>query len=267
MAAEGERVVPEGLTKAEVMKIVNRYIGVNGGYLGDFSYRSHADFYSEYCNLDYDPYQLEGTTRERFIHILMNAPPIDQAAIIRGVLERFPVGGDLAPATRTAELARELRETASRLLGAASVPAPDLQTGAMSVDKALADAETLLLTSGPLSAVDRVYTALHGYLELIAQNASLPVAPDASLAAVFSVLRAQHPCLQATGGQAEHITKLLRAIGTILDTLQPIRNRGSLAHPNEALLGDAEAMLVVNTGRTVLGYIRDKLEASVPSTN
>ena len=31
------------------MKIVNRYIGVTGGYLGDFSYRTDADFYPEHC--------------------------------------------------------------------------------------------------------------------------------------------------------------------------------------------------------------------------
>jgi hypothetical protein len=52
------------LTNQEVMKIVNRYIGVSGGYLGDFSYRTHADFYPEYCELDIDPNQHEGTTRE-----------------------------------------------------------------------------------------------------------------------------------------------------------------------------------------------------------
>jgi hypothetical protein len=31
------------LTPREVMKVVNRYIGVSGGYLGDFSYRTHAE--------------------------------------------------------------------------------------------------------------------------------------------------------------------------------------------------------------------------------
>ena len=43
------------LTRQEVLKVVNRYIGVDGGYLGDFSYRTHADFYPEYCDLDTDP--------------------------------------------------------------------------------------------------------------------------------------------------------------------------------------------------------------------
>lgn len=55
------------LTDREIARIVNRYIGVSGGYLGDFSYRTHADFYREYCDMDINPYAYEGTIRERFI--------------------------------------------------------------------------------------------------------------------------------------------------------------------------------------------------------
>ena len=83
-----------GLSNVEIMKIVNRYVGVFGGYLGDFSYRTHADFYPEYCTLDINPYEYEGTTRERFIQILKSQPPGVQARIVRGVLERFPVNAD-----------------------------------------------------------------------------------------------------------------------------------------------------------------------------
>ena len=42
------------------------------------------------------------------------------------------------------------------------VPAPPTITSV--VERALADAETLLREQGPTSAVDRVHTALHGYL-------------------------------------------------------------------------------------------------------
>lgn len=58
-----------GLKKSEINKLVYRYIGVSGGYLGDFSYRSHNEFYIE-LDLDVDPYKYNGTTRERFIKIL-----------------------------------------------------------------------------------------------------------------------------------------------------------------------------------------------------
>ena len=48
--------VARGLTRPEITRIVNRYIGVSGGYLGDFSYGSHYDFYGEYCELDLNPF-------------------------------------------------------------------------------------------------------------------------------------------------------------------------------------------------------------------
>jgi hypothetical protein len=38
-----------------------------------------------------------------------------------------------------------------------------------------------------------------------------------------------------------------------------VRNQASVAHPNEELLGDAEAHLVINVGRTLLNYLDAKL--------
>src|SRR5262249_37919660 len=43
-----------GLKQSEIRKLVYKYIGVSGGYLGDFSYRSHHEFYIE-LDLDIDP--------------------------------------------------------------------------------------------------------------------------------------------------------------------------------------------------------------------
>lgn len=58
-------------------------------------------------------------------------------------------------------------------------------------------------------------------------------------------------------------------MSSILNELNFIRNNGSMAHPNENLLGEAEAMLVVNAGRTILGYLDARLSAPVaePFTN
>jgi len=54
-----------GLLSARDVEFVTRkWIGVSGGYLGDFSYRTHHEFYPDYCGIeDIDPYKLEGTTR------------------------------------------------------------------------------------------------------------------------------------------------------------------------------------------------------------
>src|SRR4051812_45894768 len=105
----------EPLASSAIYRIVNRYIGVSGGYLGDFSYRTHCEFYPEYCDLDIDSSGFEGTTRERFIAILSGAEPRVQARIVRGVVARFPVGQSGAPATRTDALKNELIGLAGEL--------------------------------------------------------------------------------------------------------------------------------------------------------
>lgn len=79
------------LTRPEIYRLVHDYIGVSSGYLGDFSYRTHQEFYPYYCDLDIDPLVYEGTTRERFINILESSDSTTQAKIVNGVLKKYPV--------------------------------------------------------------------------------------------------------------------------------------------------------------------------------
>jgi hypothetical protein len=55
----------QGLTGDEVATVVYRYVGVSGGYLGDFSSSTHAEFYPVYCGFSVDTEQYTGTTRRR----------------------------------------------------------------------------------------------------------------------------------------------------------------------------------------------------------
>jgi hypothetical protein len=79
------------LTKPEIYIITNSYIGVNAGYLGDFSYSTHDEFYPYFCDLDICPSSIEGTTRTRFINILENSDASTQAKILKGVLKKYPL--------------------------------------------------------------------------------------------------------------------------------------------------------------------------------
>jgi hypothetical protein len=249
----------QSVTKAEVIRLVNRYIGVSAGYLGDFSYRTHADFYAEYCDVDIDLSSHEGTTRERFIKVLTSAEPRDQAAILRGAIERFPVGADGAPGTQTDELAKEIATIADRVEGTASVASPNPRTSSAVVARAIADAEALLKETGATSGVDRVHTALHGHLLAVAAAAGLAVPKDASLAATYRLLLEKHPKLVPAGVRADDIRTVHRSIGAIIGALEPVRNRASVAHPNPVLLDAPEAVLVINVARTILTYVDEKV--------
>lgn len=246
------------LARRDVMRVVNQYIGVSGGYLGDFSYRTHADFYPEYCDLDVDPLAIEGTTRERFIEILLSASASNQAKILRGVIARFPVGATGAPATRTQVLRDKLDGLAARLASAPRISTPDISVGADVVRQALDDAELLISGSGATSGVDRIHTALHGYLHAVCEAEQIETDDDAPVTRLFRLLREQHPALTPTGPRAEDVTRILKAFGSVVDALNTLRNQASAAHPRVRL--DApEAMLAIHATRTLLHYIEARL--------
>jgi hypothetical protein len=248
-----------GLTNPEIAKIVDRYIGVSDGYLGNFTYPSHADFYPEYCELDIDPNKYEGTTRKRFITIIKSSSPHDQAKIVRGVLERFPLDHQYArPETRTKELYEELLNIAQRLEDTSPILSPDPQISSAVVERAIADGELLIQAGNAVSGVDRIHTALHGYLIAVCDAEGIAYNKDPNMTALFKLLRCHHPKLQNLGTRSIEIEKILMSFATILDSLNPIRNKASVAHPNGDLLNEAEAMLVINVVRTVLHYLDSK---------
>jgi hypothetical protein len=139
--------------------------------------------------------------------------------------------------------------------GPQPVPSPTLEITSDVVERALGDAERLIATQGATSGVDRVHTAFHGYLRALAVKASLPTSDDASVAELFRVIRKQHPRLQHAGARQADIDRAVKALAVVVDTLNPVRNQASVAHPNDALLEEPEAMLVINVIRSLLHYL------------
>lgn len=133
-----------------------------------------------------------------------------------------------------------------------SVPEPRL-TAAV-VERALRDAQNLLQSSGAISAVDRAHTALHGYMRLLCDEASIARPADASITQLLKLLRTHHPSM-AVGSHAAETKRVVDAMATALDAINTIRNRASVAHPNEQLLDNAEAVLALNAIRTILHYL------------
>lgn len=237
------------LSSTEIMFVVNRHIGVSGGYLGDFSYRTHAEFYPEFCDLEIDPRAVPDetatTTRAKFIHILKTASARDQAKILRGVLSKYPLD-------RAGSVER-IRAIAARLEGTV-VAAPDLVGSRAVIEHSLRDAEAMIAEGRPAGAVDRLHTALHGYVRQLCGLHGVAIDADAGLPAAFSALR-QHPRLAR--GNPETI-KILRGAGAIVDALNRHRNDSTPAHPND-LLDDADALLGVNMARALLAYVHARL--------
>jgi Abortive infection C-terminus len=246
-----------GLTNREIEKVVNDYIGVAEGHFGDFSYSTHADFHPALRDLDVD-LSLYGKTREQFVDLLASQPPEDQAKILQGLIELCPSEADNPPRKR-AKTASEMLTWVQRLESGSQVVALVPEATRAVVVRALADAEQLLRTAGAPSSVDRVHTALHGHLLALCEAAGIETQPNASMAAIFKALRRSHPNLAAVGPQQQDIEKVLNATSAIFDALGPVRNRASVAHPNSHLLGEDEAMLVINVGNSLFNYLDAKL--------
>jgi hypothetical protein len=141
-----------------------------------------------------------------------------------------------------------------------AVAAPVLHTDAAAVSRALEDAERLLQSNGAVSAVDRVHTALHGYLREICSQAGIQADDAGTTTALWKRMKASHPALAVSSPHTEHIQRIMSGIATVLDALNPVRNNASVAHPNAVLLTEAEAMLAVNAGRTILHYLEASLK-------
>lgn len=124
---------------------------------------------------------------------------------------------------------------------------------------ALADAQTLLRERGPTSAVDRVHTGLHAFLRAACDKAGIQYPKDCSASQLLRLLIDQHPSLAGLGPHSEHIRRIIRTSASIVDTMGALRNRASLAHPNEELLRPDEAQLAINLAWSLLRYLGAKL--------
>lgn len=127
------------------------------------------------------------------------------------------------------------------------------------VGKALADATSLMAAHGATSAIDRLHTALHGYLRHIAEESGIGVENDESITRIFKRLREKHPALRPPTHRRDDVERVLQSLASVVDSLSTIRNKASLAHANE-LLDGPEAMVAINAARTILRYIIDCIE-------
>lgn len=142
-----------------------------------------------------------------------------------------------------------------------SVASPSPQITSEILEHALADAEQLIQSRSAASGVDRIHTSFHAYLQAVCNNSGLSIPKDAGITKLFRVIRDQHPAFQNNNGaQSASVERIVQSTAAILDALNPVRNHASLAHPNEQILDEPEAMLVINSVRTLLHYLDQKIK-------
>ena len=83
---------------------------------------------------------------------------------------------------------------------------------------------------------------------------------DPSLNVVFKMIREHFIEFSKPIPHDSEAKRVFGSLASALDSLNTIRNRGTLAHPNELLLNESEAMLYINLSRAVLTYIETKIK-------
>lgn len=93
------------------------------------------------------------------------------------------------------------------------VSTPTLEITSAVVERALLDFETLIKSNGAISGIDRVHTALHGYLIAVCKDANIPAKDNADITTLFNLVRQQHHTFRAKPAGTE-AQKMLRRTGT-----------------------------------------------------
>ncbi|GIO83259.1 hypothetical protein J25TS5_01910 [Paenibacillus faecis] len=260
----------ERLGGKEVNSVLG-YIGGENGYLGNFTYASHAQFYPMYCGIDIDLNEFQGTTKQKFTRILSEAEPFIQSKILQGIIDKYTLEffeDRLNEGFLTQyefEQKKRIHDNIliwiSELKGQGLLEAKDLVYNYEFVQETLDQCQTLISQHNCRSAVDRAHTALHGYLKETCKNAGLIIKENnPKIQEYWSKLKQEHPSILIDHSQSHlPINQIVNAIGKLLENLNEIRNNKSYSHPNEEIIGEEEAKLVLNLFRSILHYIDSKI--------
>lgn len=112
--------------------------------------------------------------------------------------------------------------------------------------------------------MDRAHTALHGYLKQLCLDRGVTLPADPSLTSVFKLIREKFPEFSGIIPHDSEAKRIFMSMASALDSLNTIRNRGSIVHPNDLIIEAPEAMLYINLSRAVLAYIESKTGREKP---
>lgn len=123
------------------------------------------------------------------------------------------------------------------------------------ISKALADAEFFMDQGKYDSAFDRVHTAFHGYLRKLLDNKGVEYEESDTLSQLYTKLHIK--ISKDIGGApiADLIKTALRSASGIISSMNDLRNRHSLSHPNDTLLEKREAEFVIELVKSISNYL------------
>ena len=133
----------------------------------------------------------------------------------------------------------------------------NISSRSITISKAIDDADLFIREGKMDSAVDRIHTALHGYLiELLAKFKD-EFDKEESLPTLFKNLYTRYKSVILPESIGNRIQTVLRSGSGIINTINELRNNNTIVHPNEQLIQKREAQLVLRLTNALVDYIED----------
>jgi len=131
----------------------------------------------------------------------------------------------------------------------------NLSTNSDAVKKAIEDAELFIREGKTDSAVDRIHSAFHGYLQELLEKHNAAFTKDDSLSALFSKLYVKYKEIIQPDTIGKRVKTILRSGAGIIKSIDELRNNNTIVHPNGQLIQKREALLVLRFARAIMDYI------------
>jgi hypothetical protein len=123
---------------------------------------------------------------------------------------------------------------------------------------AVSDATTLMAQGKYSSCIDRVHTALHGYLRVrLDELGNDEYSEDDSIMRLFNLLYREWEEVEDNNIN-KMMLKVLRSASASLEALNNIRNDYSLAHPNNCIIGEPEAIFILGIMESIVNYMETR---------
>lgn len=130
------------------------------------------------------------------------------------------------------------------------------------IKKAVDDSMIFIREGQYDSAVDRIHTALHGYLRDLLTEHQVVYGNDESLSALFNKLHEFYGNYIQPQDVATRTKTIVRSGAGIINSVNELRNNNTIAHPNGELIQKREAMLVIKLLNAIVDYI-EEIEKSI----
>lgn len=130
------------------------------------------------------------------------------------------------------------------------------------IDMALREARVLIQNESFSAATDRVHTAFHGYLRELLKAHDIDYNESDTLSQLYSKLHNFYGSIIQPPEVADLVKTALRSASGVIFSINEIRNKHTTVHPNNNLIQEREAKLMIQLVKAITDYL-ENIEAEL----